>query len=103
MIKQFFNISFYSFVTFCVINFSMLIYSIVYNKLQGTFPELSIGFPFEIYHQFEVKSFKNCYELQHGSFPKNLIYNYLIFWIIVFLFITFKNNKQETKNNKLKL
>jgi hypothetical protein len=87
MIKQFFKISFYSFVTFCVVNFSLLIYSIIYNKLQGSFPNFSFGFPFEIYHQFEVRSFGNCYELQHGTFPENLIYNYEIFWIIIFFYI----------------
>jgi hypothetical protein len=100
MIKLFLKISFYSFVVFCVINLSQLIYSIIHNKLEGSFPKLSFGFPFEIYYQFEVKSFENCYELQHGSFPKKLIYNYFLFWILVFLYFIFKNNKQQTKNNK---
>ena len=101
MIKHFFKISFYSFITFCVVNFSLLIYSIIHNKLEGSFPKLSFGYPFEIYHQFEIKSFENCYELQHGAFPKNLIYNYLIFWIIVFLFYSLKTkNFNLTTNHK---
>jgi hypothetical protein len=99
MIKQVFKISFYSFGAFCVVNFSLLICSIIHNKISGSFPNFSFGFPFEIYHQFEVRSFGNCYELQHGTFPKNLIYNYAIFWIIVFLYITFKNNKTRTIKN----
>ena len=99
MIKQFFKISFYSFVVFCAVNFTHLIYSIIHNKISGSFPNFSFGFPFEIYHQFEIRSFGNCYELQHGTFPENLIYNYVIFWIIVFLHITFKYNKTRIIKN----
>lgn len=100
MIKQFFKISFYSFVAFCTVNFTHLIYSIIHNKISGYFPNFSFGFPFEIYHQFEVRSFENCYELQHGTFPENLIYNYVIFWIIIFFYIQFKKLKNNNLTNK---
>ena len=101
MIKKFFKISFYSFIAFCVFNFISLIYSIIFNKLQGSFPKYNFGFPFEFYYQFEVRSFGTCYELQHGTNINNSLYDFIIFWIIVFLYFQLKTrNFKLTTNNK---
>ncbi len=82
-------------------NFLSLFYSIIFNKLQGSFPNYNFGFPFDFYYQFEVRSFGNCYELQHGTNINNLSYDILIFWIIVFIYFQWKSiNFKKTTNNK---
>lgn len=95
MIKQFFKISLYSFVTFCVISFISFTISVIYNKITGGFPGFKIGFPVNFYYQFPVKCCENCYDMQHGSSLLNIIYNFVIFWIIVFLYFIFKKNKKH--------
>lgn len=101
MIKKFFKISFYSFITFCVVNFLSLFISILSNKLIGMFPNFKFGFPFEIYHQFEIRSFGNCYELQHGFNINNIFYNIIISTVIVSLSFLWKSiNFKLTKKNE---
>lgn len=98
MFKQFFKISFYAFITFCVVSFLSLFSSILYNRINDTFPNFKIGFPFTFYYQFLENDECNGYELHHG-FGNGLIENIFITWIIVFLYFTFKNYKQQTINN----
>jgi hypothetical protein len=97
MIKQFFKISLYSFITFCVLNFTALLFQI-YVRLQiKEIPEINIGFPFNFYSVFWLDG----NDLHHGADFKNLIYDILIFWIIVFLYFQLKTrNFRLTTNNK---
>ena len=92
MLKQFFKISFYSFIAFCVISFISLIYSILYNKINGTFPNFKIGFPFTYHYQFLVRDNCKGFELLHGSDFKNFIYDIVFSLIIVFSYFQLKNN-----------
>ena len=96
MIKQFLKISIYAFITFCVLNFSLLLFQIYFNLHIKEIPKIEIGFPFNFYSIFWL----NKNDLHHGANLNKLIYNILIFWILVFLYFIFKNNKQQTKNNK---
>lgn len=107
MIKKFFKISFYSFITFCVVNFLSLIYSIIFNKLNWSFPNFDFGLPFEFYHQLQVRNYENCYQLQHGFNVKNFIYDLLFSTIIVALYFILKSlhfelTKKAKQNNEFK-
>ncbi len=57
-----------------------------------------IGFPFEMYYQFEVRGKCNERTLLHGTHFINIAYNYIICLIV----IVSLNYKQQTKNNKQK-
>jgi hypothetical protein len=94
MIKQFFKISFYSFVTFCVFNFTLLLLLILFQSKIKEIPEILIGFPINFYKLFPNESMNYTTHLDWINF----FYNILIFWILVFLYFIFKNIKQ--KNNQ---
>ena len=98
MIKNILKISFYSIILFCVISFLSLIISVIDNKVNHTFPNFEIGFPFNYYYQIQVKS-ENYFELQHGTTKTHIIYNFIICFIVVVLI----NYKKQTKNNKHKI
>lgn len=95
MIKQFLKISFYSFVTFCVFNFSLLILLILFQSKIKETPEVFIGFPINFYKLFPNESMNYTTRLDWTNFFNNL----LIFWILVFLYFFFKNIKQKNNQN----
>lgn len=97
MIKQFFKISFYSFVTFCVFNFTILLSWILFQSKIKETPEIFIGFPINFYKLFPNESMNYTTRLDWTNF----FYNLVIFWIIVFLYIIFKSNKQKTNKTLL--
>jgi len=96
MIKQFFKISFYSFVTFCAFNFSIQLTWILFQSKTKEIPEIHLGFPIIFYRLFPNESMNYTTRLDWTNF----FYNLSVFWILVFLYFIFKNNKQQTKNNK---
>ncbi len=96
MIKQFLKISFYSFVAFSVFNFSLLILLILFQSKVKETPEIFIGFPINFYKLFPNESMNYTTRLDWTNF----FYNILVFWILIFLYFIFKNNKPQTKNNK---
>lgn len=96
MIKQFFKISFYSFVTFCAFNFFILLTWILFQSKTKEIPEIFIGFPINFYKLFPNESMSYTTRLDWTNF----FYNILVFWIFIFLYFIFKNNKPQTKNNK---
>lgn len=95
MMKKNLTISFYSIILFCVISFLSLTFSVIKNKINYTFPNFEIGFPFNYYYQIQVKS-ENYFELQHGTTKTHIIYNFIICFIVIVLF----NYLQQTKSNK---
>lgn len=97
MINKFIKISFYSTITFCVVSFLSMIISMLISKLNNSFPNFSIGFPFKYYYQFLVDS----NDLQHG-FQNGIIENFLIFWIIVFVYFQLKKIYYNYFSVKLK-
>jgi hypothetical protein len=90
MIKRILNLVFYSSILFCVVSFLSLIISVIKNKVNHTFPNFELGFPFKYYYQIQVN-----FELQYGTTKTHLIYNFIICFIVIVLF----NYKQQTKNN----
>lgn len=68
----------------------------IYSKFNNISPNFTIGFPFEMYYQFEIKGECNELTLLHGAHFINIIYNFIICFIVIILF----NEKQQTKNNK---
>lgn len=95
MFKQFFKISFYAFITFCVVNFSLLLLQIYFNIHVKEIPKINIGFPWSFYSIL----WQDIDNLLHGAEFWNFIYDIFFYWIIVFLYFTFKNYKQQTINN----
>ncbi|WP_166130485.1 hypothetical protein [Flavobacterium bernardetii] len=93
--KNILKITLQAFVLFCVISFLSLSYSMINSRLNSISPNLTIGFPFEMYYQFEVKGECDERTLLHGAHFINIIYNF----IICFIIIAFINYKQQTKNN----
>lgn len=98
MIKKIIKISFYSTILFCVISFLSLSYLMIYSRFNNISPNFTIGFPFEMYYQFEIKGKCDELTLLHGAHFINIIYNYIICLIVIISL----NYKQQTKNNKLK-
>jgi hypothetical protein len=96
MIKRILKLVFYSSILFCLVSFISLSYSMIYSRFNNILPKFNIGFPFEMYYQFEVKGECDEKTLLHGSHFINIIYNFIICLIVIILF----NYKQQTKNNK---
>ena len=96
MIKIILTLVFYSSILFCLVSFISLSYSMIYSRFNNILPKFNIGFPFEMYYQFEVKGECDEKTLLHGSHFINIIYNFIICLIVIILF----NYKQQTKNNK---
>ncbi len=78
-------------------NFTALLFQI-YVRLQiKEIPEINIGFPFNFYSVFWLDG----NDLHHGADLNNLLYDILVFWIIVFLYFQLKTrNFKLTTNNK---
>ena len=96
MIKKIIKISFYSTILFCVISFLSLTFSMFYSRFNNLSPNFTVGFPFEMYYQFEVRGECNERTLLHGTHFINIVYNFIICFIVIALI----NYKQQTKNNK---
>lgn len=94
MIKKFLHISFYSTILFCVFSFLSLSFSMIYNRINYISPKFEIGFPFEMYYQFELRGECNEMTLLHGTHFINIIYNLIFCFIATILFLNFKQ-----KNN----
>lgn len=88
MVKKLFIITIYSALAFIVITFFLLIFSMILNKINGTFPNFSMGFPFKIYEQFLINENGFHHGISNGFLP-----NCLIIWISVFLVFQLKENK----------
>ena len=82
MIKKVIKISFYSTILFCVISFLSLSYSMIYSRINNISPNFTIGFPFEIYYQFEVRGECDERTLFHGTHFINILYNLIICFIL---------------------
>lgn len=82
MMKRILYIIFYSAILFCVISFLSLSYSMINSRLNNISPNLTIGFPFEMYYQFEVKGECDERTLLHGTHFINILYNMIICFII---------------------
>ena len=93
VIKDFFKISFHSTILFCVVSFISLVVSMLKNKIEGTFPNFSMGFPFKFYSQFVLKG----NDFHHGA-EAGLIPDFLITWLLVFLYFKLKNKRKQTHN-----
>ncbi len=76
MIKKLFKISFYSAILFCVSSFLSQIISIISNKINHSFPNFRIGFPFNYNYQIQINN-GNCFEIQHGTTKTHKLYNFL--------------------------
>ena len=74
----------------------MLLFKIYSNLHIKEIPEIYIGFPFNFYSIF----WSDENDLHRGTELNNLLYDILIFWIIVFIYFIIKNYKQQTINNK---
>ncbi len=81
MIKQFLKISFYSAILFCVISFASLIISMLKSKLEGTFPNFSMGFPYNFYYQFMMRN----NDFHHGG-GQGILLDFLVCIILVVLY-----------------
>ena len=88
MIKQFFKISFYAFVTFCVINFIIILLQLLMFSFYKEVPNIKIAFPFEFYYTLLLGE----KDFHHASNLNYFIYDIIIFWIIIFIYFQFKNN-----------
>lgn len=82
MNKQIITISFYSIILFCVISFLSLSFSMIYSRFNTISPNLTIGFPFEMYYQFEVRGECDERTLLHGTHFINILYNLIICFIL---------------------
>ena len=96
MIKQFLKISFYSIITYCTLDYISSIYWIFFQSATKETPEIWLGIPFNFYKLYPNENMGYSKYLDWTNF----FYNILVFWILVFLYFIFKNNKQQTKNNK---
>ena len=88
MIKKILKIIFYTTILFCVLSFSM-----IYSRFNNISPNLTIGFPFEMYYQFEVRGECDERTLLHGTHFINILYNMIICLIFSVLI-----NKKTTLN-----
>lgn len=96
MIKKILEISLYAFVLLASVNFLFLLFEFyIYSQIKE-YLELSIGFPFKIYYQFQVSCCDSCYTLHHKFELFNLIYNYLFCWIIISLYFFLKQKQNPT-------
>lgn len=82
MIKKVIKISFFSTILFCVISFLSLSYSMIYSRINNISPNFTIGFPLEMYYQFEVRDEFDERTLLHGTHFINIIYNMIICFIL---------------------
>ncbi|WP_333599754.1 hypothetical protein [Flavobacterium sp.] len=95
ILKPFFKISFYAVIVFCVISYVSLMASMLSSKLNNTFPNFSMGFPFTYYHQFLLHD----NDFHHG-FKRGMVADFLIIWIITFILLAIKKKPQTTNQQQ---
>ncbi|AFM02842.1 hypothetical protein Fleli_0362 [Bernardetia litoralis DSM 6794] len=90
MIKSFFKVTFQSAVLFFTVSFLTVLYDILPNYLN--LPKkraygINIGFPFQYYERFwlDINSPNEDWNLN------NLFYDCVLFWLLMFVFVLFKN------------
>ena len=82
--------------TILIFGFCTLLSYLFSKEINGDF---ELGWPYKFYYQFEVKG-ETALEIQHGSSPKNLIYNYILsFFFSILIFFVFR----KLKENNLKV
>lgn len=82
--------------TILVFGFCTLLSYLFSKDVNGDF---ELGWPFKFYYQFKVRS-ETGFEIQHGSWPMNLIYNYILsFFFSILIFFVFR----KLKRNNLKV
>lgn len=88
VLKQFFKISFYTILIFSTTSFIMILLELLMYSQIKEFPEIYIGTPINFY------TFLPNEEMIYRTYLewKYLLYDYLIFWIITFLYFQIKNN-----------
>lgn len=96
MIKKFFKISFYAFAAFSTSSFIMILFEILMYSYIKELPEIHIGTPINFYILSPNE------EMNYRTFLewKYLLYDYLIFWIIIFIYFQFKNNLKRLNHFK---
>jgi hypothetical protein len=95
MIKKILHIILYSTILFCVFSFLSLSVSIIYSKFNNLLPTFTMGFPFEMYTQFEVGGECNERTLLYGSHLINVLYN-LFSCIIISTLMLFRKTIKKT-------
>ena len=66
------------------------------SRLNNTSPNLTIGFPFEMYYQFEVRGECDERTLLHGTHFTNILYNMIICFILSAIIKKTNNNLNPT-------
>lgn len=99
MIKFILKISFYAFITFCVVNFILLLVQIFFSSFTKELPEISIGNPLNFYRLYPNRNLNYATYLEW----EYLFYNYILFWIIIFGYSNLKTLSIKTNNNKHKI
>ena len=98
MIRKSIFINLFSIITFSVISFVSFMFSLIFNSLNKTNPNLKVGFPLNYYYQINVSNNLNGFDLLHGTNPRNFVLNY-IFCLLLILTL---NNFKLLNNIKLK-
>ena len=103
IIKEFFKISYNAFVSCCVVSFVILLITIDgYSRIKEV-PEIIIGIP-KIFYKFSPEIVQDSNTLEYRTYLewKFLLYDYLIFWIIVFAYFQLKKKYYNYLSAKLK-
>jgi hypothetical protein len=85
MKKKILHIIFYSIILFSVLSFISFLFSLVFNSINRTSPNLKIGFPLNYYNQLAISDNCNGIDLLHGSNIKNFILNYIICFLTILI------------------
>ena len=67
----------------------------IYSRFNNISPNFTIGFPFEMYYQFEVRGECDDRTLLHGTHFINILYNMIVCLILSVL----KTKKQKNNQN----
>ena len=81
MMKRFYTLFLFYYIVLCIV-FLSLLYSMIYSKFNNISPNFTIGFPFEMYYQFEVRGKCNERTLLHGTHFINILYNMVICFVL---------------------
>lgn len=82
--------------TILIFGFCTLLSYVFSKEINGAF---ELGWPYKFYYQFKVRS-ETGFEIQHGSWPMNLIYDYILsFFFSILIFFVYR----KLKGNNLKV
>jgi hypothetical protein len=82
--------------TILIFGFCTLLSYFSSKEINGDF---ELGWPYKFYYQFKVRG-ETGFEIQQGSWPMNLIYNYILsFFFSILIFFVFR----KLKRNNLKV